>query len=136
MKLSSVNYLSALAAAVAAFAFGAFWYHDAIWGTVMMEAMNMPPDSADEMTSKLAVEFAKLCVMSVAVSWLAAGLQLKTPGDAFTLSVVTGIAIVGATIVSQHDWGDVPPVVTAIDVGYSYITVLIFSLFGCLWGKT
>ncbi len=49
------------------------------------------------------------------------------------LSFLIG-AVVRAVIVKHH-WGGLLKIATAIDVGYSYVSVLIFSLFACLWGK-
>ncbi len=134
MKCSSVNYLSALAATVAAFAFGWVWYHDAVWGAVLTAASGVTPDNAD-MTSQLVVEFIKLFVTSVAVAAIAAGMNLTTAADAFRLSLVIGLGIVGVSIISGLHWAGKPPVVAVIDVGYSYVTILLFSLFGCVWRK-
>ena len=135
MPCSSVNYCSALAAAVTAFAFGFVWYHEAVWGATLMAALGTSPNDAGPMTAKLVVEFVKLCAVSIAVSAIAAGLHFTTALDAFKLSVVIGVGIVGTTIISGLHWADVPPVVAAVDVSYAYVTILIFSLFGCLCGK-
>ncbi len=131
MKLSSVNYISVLVAAIAGFLLGAVWY--GVFGGIYMEAMGMT--ETGDTPSKLAVEFVKQFLVCLAVAVIAAGLKLKTAGDAFKLSLLIGIMVVGAVVISQHHWGGLPRIATAIDVGYSYFSVLIFSLFGCLWGK-
>ena len=132
MHLSQVNYISALAATVVSFALAFVWYHEAVFGGVFMEVMEMTEQDAD--ASKLAVEFAKQFLVCLMVAAVAAGLRLDAAADAFKLSLLIGIPI-AAVIVSQHHWGDLPKIATAIDAGFAYLSVLIFSLFGCLWGK-
>jgi len=66
------------------------------------------------------------------ISAIAAGFKLKTFGDAFKLSVFTGMGIVGAVIASRRHGGGLPKIATAIDLGCTYCPVLIFSLLGCL----
>ncbi|QMU55676.1 MAG: DUF1761 family protein [Candidatus Mycalebacterium zealandia] len=133
MNLLRVNFISVIAATVVAFVFGAVWHDEAVFGGIFMEAMGIV--EVDATPLKMAVEFAKQFLICLVVAAIAAGLGLKTTEDAFKLSVIVGIGIVGAVIVSQHTWGGLPMVVTAIDVGYSYVSVLIFSLAACLWGK-
>lgn len=132
MSLSSVKFISVIAATVAAFVLGAVWYNEAVFGGIFMEAMGITEQ--DGTASKLAVEFAKQFVVCLAVATVAAGLKLKTVPDALKLSVLIGSVVV-AVIVSQHHWGDLPKAATAVDAGYAYVSVLVFSLFGCLWRK-
>lgn len=133
MNLSRVNFVSVIAATAAAFVLGAVWYNKAVFGGIFMEAIGVT--EANHTPFKLAVEFAKQFLVCLAVALIAAAAGLKTAQDAFKLSVVVGIGIAGAVIVSQHVWGDLPPVATAIDAGYAYVSVLIFSLAACLRGK-
>lgn len=132
MNLSSVNFISVIVATVVTFALGAVWYNEAVFGGIFMEVMGITEQDAT--ASKLAVEFVKQFLVCLVVAALAAGLKLKTVSDAFRLSVLIGIVVV-AIIVSQHHWGDMPKAATVIDVGHAYVSVLIYSLFGCLWGK-
>ena len=132
MSLSSVNFISVIAATVLAFALGAVWYNETVFGGVFMEVMGITEQ--DGTASKLAVEFTKQFLVCLAVAVIAAGMKLKTVSDAFRLSALIGTVVV-AVIASQHHWGGLPKVATVIDAGYGYVSVLIFSLFGCLRGK-
>ena len=132
MNLFQVNFISVLVATGIAFGLGYVWYHEAVFGGIFMEAMGMTEQDAD--VSKLAVEFAKQFLICLVVATIAAGLELDTIAEAFWLSVLIGIVVV-SVIVSQHYWGDLPRIAIAIDAGFAYLSVLIFSLFGCLWGE-
>ena len=132
MYLSRVNYLSVIVAAIAGFALGFVWFSEPIFGGIAMEALGLA--EPDGTPSKYAVEFGKQFLVALAVAVIAAGLRLRTAVEAFQLSVLVGVALV-AVVVSQHHWGGLPKVFTAIDAVFTYLSVLIFSLFACLWGK-
>ncbi len=133
MNLSRVNFISVTVATLVAFVVGAVWYNEAVFGVIFMEAVGI--SEPDDTPSKLAVEFGKQFLVCLSVAAIAAGLGLQTAGDAFKLSVLIGMGIVGAVIFSQHHWGGIPKAATAVDLGYAYLSVLIFSLFACLWRK-
>ena len=132
MNLSRVNFISVVSATVAAFILGTVLYNEAVFGGIVMEATGIT--EADGTPLKLAVEFAKQFLVCLAVAVIASSAGMKGVEDAFKLSFVAG-TIACAVIVSQHTWGVLPTVVTAIDVGYAYVSVLIFSLTACLWVK-
>ena len=133
MHFSSVNWLSVVAATVAAFLLGAVWYHPAAFGGVFMQAMGLT--AQDYTSAKLGVELGKQFLVCLAVAVIATGLKLKTVADAIWLSLLVGIGIVGSVVFAQHYWGGLPLAATLVDLGFAYISVLIFSLFACLWRK-
>lgn len=132
MNLSRVNFVSVIVATVGAFILGAVWYNESVFGGIFMEAMGIT--EPDDTSLKLAVEFVKQFLICLAVATIASGAGMIGVRDGYKLSFIVGI-IVGAVIVSQHTWGDLPKIVTVVDVGYSYVSILIFSLAACLWAK-
>lgn len=136
MHFSSVNWLSVVAATVAAFCLAAVWYHEAVFGGFFMQAMAAMGVAAQELTlAKLGVELGKQFLVCLAVAVIATGLKLRTVADAVWLSLLVGIGIVGSVIFAQHHWGGLPLAATLIDLGFAYASVLIYALFACLWRK-
>lgn len=136
MHLSSVKWLSVVAGTVVSFCLAAVWYHEAVFGGFFMQAMAAMGVAAQEPTlGKLGVELGKQFLVCLAVAVIATGLKLKTIADAIWLSLVVGIGIVGSVVFAQHHWGGLPLAATLVDLGFAYASVLIFSLFACLWRK-
>ncbi|MGI9558382.1 MAG: DUF1761 domain-containing protein [Thermodesulfobacteriota bacterium] len=133
MKISSVNWQSVTVASIAGLGLGTLWYHPSVFGSVFMDFMGVAEHEYD--TRKIAIEFVQQFLTCLAIAIVATSAGMKTVEDAFKLSVVIGLGVCGSIVLSQHTWAELPPLLTAVDIGHDYVNALVFSLFACLWRK-
>ena len=137
MNLSSVNYWSALVAALVGFVFGFIWYSPILFGEIWVEQMNLNPESMN--MGVLAYSFGISLVLSFVIAVITAvfanTLGCRGLGGAFALSLWLGVGILVANMLGGYLFLPFSWQVGAIDIVYVYLRMLIFCLFACLWVK-
>lgn len=133
MNLSSVNYWSALVAALVSFGFGFIWYSPILFGEVWMEHMNINIESIN--LGIVGISFVLYFVIAVVTAVFANALGCRGVGGAIVLSLWLGIGILAVNMLGGYLFLSVPWQAGLVDLAYVYLRTLIFCLFACLWVK-
>ncbi len=137
MKLSSVNYVSALVAAVVGFVFGFIWYSPFLFGDVWMQGMNLNPESfaTDGFVIAMGASLVLNLIVAVVTAVFANALGCRGLGGAVSLSLWLGGGIIIANMIGGYIFVPFGWQVAAIDIVYVFLRTVIFCLFACLWTK-
>ncbi len=123
-------YLAMVAAAVAAWIFGAAWY--GVLGKVWMAAQGMGPQEIETRRKAramplvpMAASFVSELIMAAVLSMLLAGLGATDLLSAMIAGLAVGVAFVGTTILVNNLFQGRKLLLTLIDAGHWIIVLLI-----------
>ena len=123
---AGLNYPAMLAAALAAFALGAFWYSPVGFGTAWLKALNKKPDELGPAGPAMVISLAG-CVVAVvvlAVLFEVMGVATWWGGGLWGLGI--GVGLVSTAMASDHAFCGNSLPLFAIQAGYrvAYLTVM------------
>lgn len=137
MNLSSVNYWSALAAAIVSYVISFFWYSPILFGDIWLAYRDLGagPSIGVYLPIPFALDIALFFVVAVITACFANALGYRGLGGAFVLSLWLGGGILATSMVAGYLFLALPWQVGAIDLALVYLRMFVFCLFACLWVK-
>jgi hypothetical protein len=127
-----VNYLAVFVAAVVAFVIGWIWY--AVFGKARLRAMGKSETDMPTAILPLFIAFIADLLMAYLLAGLVGHLQDVTVGGAVITALFVWAGFIATTMLVNHQFQGIKPIVTAIDAG-SWLAILlgmaiVIGLFG------
>jgi hypothetical protein len=129
--LSTVNWLAAIAGAVAFFILGALWYGP-LFSKTWAAGMGLDPEAGmGSGTTNYAITAVVALVLSVAVATLTA--DAATTMDAVAQTVWLWLGVVATTAAMNAVWDPRPWSVYGINVGYQLVGMVLVAVIASAW---
>jgi hypothetical protein len=133
MDLNSINWLAALAAAVAAFLLGGVWYSPALFGKPWMKASGMTEEKIAQRS--MAIVFGVAFVWALLGALCFAAFLGPKPGVAFATGAgfAAGLFWVAGSFGTNYQFEHKPLSLLAINGGYHTVQYALYGLILGLW---
>ena len=141
MNLSSVNYRSAALAGVAGLILEMLWYRPAVFGDIWAAHIYPDPESlgfrgtAGFFNSGIVIMLFVNLAVAIVVAVFANALNYRGFNGAIMLSLWLGLGVIGVMMLGGYGFVVPSWTVVILDTVSTYLRILIFCLFACLWPK-
>ena len=131
MIFDSINPLSVLVAAAAAFALGALWYLPEVFGAPWMAALHKQPKDLRAPLVPMSVSAVLLLVTAYALAIVVVAFDLFVWWEGAAMGLMVGLMFVAPAMLSDYLFAGWPRVLFAIQAGYR---VLALGVMGAILG--
>jgi hypothetical protein len=130
--LSEVNYLAALIAALAFFAWGAIYYAPPVTGRAWQRAVGLTQEQMRPNPTIFVASFIAYFVMAVALAAIARSTGASTFGDGVVLGLFVGVGIVAMGILNGGMY-EQRTNLAWLNLGNAVIGIIIMSVIVTVW---
>lgn len=128
-----INWLAVVAATVAAFLFGGFWFSKVMFAKQWVAALGKTPEEMGMSGPSMALSFVTTLIMATALATILGKMAPMTMAGSVRFGLAVGAGIVAMGMASDYAFSNWPRKLYFIQATYHIVMVVLMSVILCAW---